>query len=55
MQELLYSVDGVGAHGPALTLLQPLTPLQPTHTLSEHSDVPWSRRHGVKVITQVLV
>ena len=27
MQELLYSVDGVGAHGPALTLLQPLTPL----------------------------
>lgn len=55
MQELFYSVDGVGTHGTCLTLLQLLTPLQLTHTLSKHSHISGSSGHGVKVLPKVFV
>lgn len=55
MQELFYSVDGVGTHGTSLTLLQLLAPLQLTHTLSKHPHISGSSGHGVKVLPKVFV
>ena len=55
MQELLHFVYGVGTHAPTLTLIQSLSLLELTHTLSEHTHVSLGCGHWVKVFTQILV